>query len=73
MGSLLGKSLTAVQVAKSKFDRPTNLKPDLLISSLRERVISGYRECTKCNCKSYEGNASTCANSGCGHAFGDHW
>ena len=73
MGPLPGKSLAAVRVGKSKFTRPPSLMSDLLISNLRERVISGYSACAKCNCKSYEGNASTCANSGCGHAFGDHW
>ena len=35
----------------------------------------GYGACSKsgCNCKGYEGNASTCANQGCGHSYQDHW
>jgi hypothetical protein len=33
----------------------------------------GYGACSKCNCRAYEGNDSTCANRGCGHAFQDHW
>ncbi|GEM_PF-2775942 len=33
----------------------------------------GYGKCYKCNCQGFEGNAGTCANGGCGHAYGDHW
>jgi hypothetical protein len=33
----------------------------------------GYGKCTKCNCQAFEGNAGTCANAGCGHAYQDHW
>ncbi|HET7230783.1 MAG TPA: hypothetical protein VFJ16_12315 [Longimicrobium sp.] len=33
----------------------------------------GYGACSKCNCKQYEGNAGTCGNRGCGHAYEDHW
>lgn len=35
----------------------------------------GYGACSKsgCNCKGYEGSGNTCANSGCGHAYSDHW
>ena len=36
-------------------------------------VRSGYGACAKCNCKGFEGNAGTCANRGCGHAYEDHW
>ncbi len=36
-------------------------------------VRQGYGTCSKCNCRGYEGSSSTCANSGCGHAYGDHW
>lgn len=37
------------------------------------RIRSGYGACSKCNCREYEGNAGTCANRGCGHAYEDHW
>ncbi len=33
----------------------------------------GYGACCKCNCRHYEGNSSCCANSGCGHAYSDHY
>ena len=33
----------------------------------------GYGRCSKCNCRHFEGNSSTCANSGCGHAYYDHY
>jgi hypothetical protein len=35
----------------------------------------GYGACSKpgCNCQGYEGNASTCGNTGCGHSYSDHW
>lgn len=33
----------------------------------------GFGACYKCNCKHFEGNDQTCANSGCGHAYSDHW
>ena len=33
----------------------------------------GYGKCGKCNCQHFEGNEDTCANSGCGHAFYDHF
>lgn len=36
-------------------------------------VYLGFQACTKCGCKEFEGNAGTCGNSGCGHAFADHW
>ena len=35
-------------------------------------VRAGYGSCSKCGCQGYEGNASTCGNGGCGHAYGDH-
>ena len=36
---------------------------------------SGYGACSSsgCNCQKYEGNGSTCANSGCGHGYDRHW
>lgn len=37
------------------------------------RLRCGYRACSKCNCQGYEGSASTCGNTGCGHSFSDHW
>lgn len=38
-------------------------------------VRNGFGACSKagCNCREFEGNASTCGNSGCGHAYSDHW
>jgi hypothetical protein len=39
----------------------------------RSPLKAGYRNCTKCGCQQFEGNAGTCANNGCGHAFEDHW
>lgn len=33
----------------------------------------GYGACSKCGCQGFEGNAGTCGNRGCGHAFQDHW
>ena len=33
----------------------------------------GFGACTKCGCQHFEGNASTCGNRGCGHAYEDHW
>lgn len=38
-------------------------------------IRCGYGACSKsgCNCKGFEGSASTCGNSGCGHAYSDHW
>lgn len=39
--------------------------------TVREKIRAGYGSCYKCNCKAYEGNASTCSN--CGHSYGDHY
>jgi hypothetical protein len=38
-------------------------------------ICRGAGACSKsgCNCQSYEGSGSTCANSGCGHSYSDHW
>ena len=35
----------------------------------------GYGACSfsGCNCQAYEGNGSTCGNSGCGHGYDRHW
>jgi hypothetical protein len=33
----------------------------------------GYGRCSKCYCRRFEGNASTCQNSGCGHSYYDHY
>jgi hypothetical protein len=54
------------------------LKPASLNGSkLNEESIApmrlGWRNCAKCNCQEFEGNQNTCANSGCGHSFTDHW
>ena len=58
-------------------DQLTVLSPvvDNLICEVDSTVRAGYGACSKqwCNCQQYEGNASTCGNSGCGHAYGDHW
>jgi hypothetical protein len=35
--------------------------------------LMGYGRCTKCNCRHFEKNANTCANSGCGHSYYDHY
>ena len=56
------------------------LKPRLIVSSIRFSQKStsphcGYGACSSsgCNCQKYEGNGSTCANSGCGHGYDRHW
>jgi hypothetical protein len=33
----------------------------------------GYGRCCKCYCRHFEGSYSTCANSGCGHSYYDHY
>ena len=44
-------------------------------NTLLEEVHCGYGSCSYsgCYCQKYQGNASTCQNSGCGHSYGDHW
>ena len=44
-------------------------------NTLLEEVHCGYGKCSYsgCYCQKYQGNASTCQNSGCGHSYGDHW
>ena len=44
-------------------------------NTLLEEVYCGYGSCSYsgCYCQKYQGNASTCQNSGCGHSYGDHW
>lgn len=41
----------------------------------QQAVCNGYGACSKsgCNCQGFEGNAGTCGNQGCGHAYQDHW
>ena len=38
-------------------------------------VRLGYGACSigGCNCQRFDGYGDTCANSGCGHAYADHW
>lgn len=36
-----------------------------------EEIKAGYGSCYKCNCRAYEGNASTCSN--CGHSYENHY
>lgn len=47
----------------------------ILRNTLLEDLRCGYGRCSSsgCYCQKYEGNASTCQNSGCGHSYGDHW
>lgn len=44
-------------------------------NTLLEEVRCGYGKCSYsgCYCQQYQGNASTCQNSGCGHSYADHW
>ncbi len=46
-------------------------------SAIRDfaHVQNGWGKCSKngCNCNTFEGYGGTCANSGCGHSFEDHW
>jgi hypothetical protein len=42
-------------------------------SSAAGGVARGLRDCSKCNCQHFEGYTSTCANSGCGHSYSDHY
>jgi hypothetical protein len=35
--------------------------------------VYGYGKCYKCNCRHFEGSSNTCANSGCGHSYYDHY
>ena len=58
----------------------TNRKEALMLrgilrNTLLEDLRCGYGRCSSsgCYCQKYEGNASTCQNSGCGHSYGDHW
>ncbi len=61
--------------------QPRNENPSLAAQASnatvnpQPEVSSGWGACSKsgCNCKQFEGNAGTCANSGCGHAYSDHW
>jgi hypothetical protein len=46
---------------------------DALADAQSPPLRCGYGACSKCNCRGFEGNNSTCANSGCGHAYSDHW
>ena len=39
--------------------------------SVGDEIEAGYSSCYKCNCRAYEGNASTCSNYG--HSYGDHY
>jgi hypothetical protein len=51
-------------------------EPSPTASPLKAEVslCSGYGACSKdCNCQAFEGNAGTCGNQGCGHAYEDHW
>ncbi|MCM0591361.1 MAG: hypothetical protein ACFKPT_25540 [Gloeotrichia echinulata GP01] len=43
------------------------------IKKTRKSPRLGWGECWKCNCQRFEGNDSTCANSGCGHSYDDHY
>lgn len=36
-------------------------------------IENGFSRCGKCNCRGFEGSSQTCANSGCGHAYSDHY
>lgn len=47
----------------------------ILRNTLLEYLHCGYGRCSSsgCYCQKYEGNATTCQNSGCGHSYGDHW
>jgi hypothetical protein len=49
--------------------------PSILQKTLLEKLGCGYGNCSYsgCYCQKYEGNASTCQNSGCGHSYDQHW
>jgi len=68
------RRLAPLALAQRDLDRPQAVRvaPHSLNRSFAN-VRQGYGACSKCNCQGYEGSSSTCANSGCGHAYGDHW
>ncbi len=65
-----------VTARKSSLDRQKSLAfKGFLQKTLLEKVHCGYGKCSYsgCYCQQYQGNASTCQNSGCGHSYADHW
>ena len=66
-----------------RVDKHTSVEQFVVVPPVAENLIceevspvhSGPGACSKpgCNCREYEGNAYTCGNSGCGHAYSDHW
>ncbi len=66
--------LAPLALAKRELDRPQVLRDaGHPRGSSFANVRQGYGACSKCNCRGYEGSSSTCANSGCGHSYSDHW
>ncbi len=43
----------------------------LFTDTVGDEIKAEYSSCYKCNCRAYEGNASTCSN--CGHSYGDRY
>jgi hypothetical protein len=74
--SAIAKNSKQMLIQKSSINRqkPLPIK-GFQRNTLLEEVYCGYGKCSYsgCYCQKYQGNASTCQNSGCGHSYGDHW
>jgi len=69
-----GLRRTPLALARRDLDRPQAFHAACqTLDRSFGNVRQGYGACSKCNCQGYEGSSSTCANGGCGHAYGDHW
>lgn len=65
----------------SPAERTLSAAEQEVLGNLLERLTSdelkmlGYKECTKCDCKSFTtggANSVTCGTAGCSHGFYDH-
>ena len=74
--SAIAKDSKQMLIQKSSLNRQKTLPiKSFQRNTLLEEVYCGYGSCSYsgCYCQKYQGNASTCQNSGCGHSYGDHW
>ena len=70
------KNRKPVSTQKSSLNRQKSLAlKSFPQNTLLEKVRCGYGKCSYsgCYCQQYQGNASTCQNSGCGPSYADHW
>jgi hypothetical protein len=69
-------NIKPVSTQKSSLNRQKSLAlKGFPQNTLLQEVRCGYGKCSYsgCYCQQYQGNASTCQNSGCGHSYADHW